>query len=116
MRGLPVITLGSSGFAGPFLAPLWTPPRAPGLYAVMIPGWRLLMFHPVYFGEAADLSAAGVVKGHASYADWLALAGTEWNLYIATLEMYQSSEAERQALQRSLAGVMPSTLRGPLHA
>ena len=111
-----MITLGERSFAGPFLAPLWSPPRAPGLYAVMIPGWRLLMFHPVHFGEAADLSADGVVKGHPAYPDWLALAGTEWNLYLATLEMHQSSEAERQALRRSLAGVMPSTLRGPLHA
>jgi hypothetical protein len=111
-----MITLGSRSFAGPFLAPLWSPPRAPGLYAVMIPGWRLLMFHPVHFGEAADLSAPGLLKGHASYADWLALAGTEWNLYVATLEMYSSGEAERQSLQRELAGVVSSTVRGPQHA
>ena len=111
-----MITLGTRSFAGPFLAPLWSPPRAPGLYAVMIPGWRLLMFHPVHFGEAADLAAPGLLKGHAAYADWLSLAGTEWNLYVATLEMYQSSEAERQSLQRELAGVVSSTVRGPLHA
>ena len=111
-----MITLGSRSFAGPFLTPLWSPPRAPGLYAVMIPGWRLLMFHPVHFGEAADLSAPGVLKGHPSYADWLALAGTEWNLYIATFDMYGSGEAERQSLQRELAGVVSSTVRGPLHA
>jgi hypothetical protein len=111
-----MITLGTRSFAGPFLAPLWSPPRAPGLYAVMIPGWRLLMFHPVHFGEAADLAAPGLLKGHAAYADWLSLAGTEWNLYVATFEMYQSSEAERQLLQRELAGVVSSTVRGPLHA
>jgi hypothetical protein len=111
-----MITLGTRSFAGPFLAPLWSPPRAPGLYAVMIPGWRLLMFHPVHFGEAADLAAPGLLKGHAAYADWLSLAGTEWNLYVATFEMYQSSEAERQSLQRELAGVVSSTVRGPLHA
>ena len=111
-----MITQGSRSFAGPFLAPLWSPPRAPGVYAVMIPGWRLLMFHPVHFGEAADLSAPGTLKEHPCYADWLALAGTEWNLYVATFEMYDSSEAVRQALQRELASVVSSTVRGPQHA
>ena len=39
-----VITLGSRSFAGPFLAPLWSPPKSAGLYAVLVPGWRLLTF------------------------------------------------------------------------
>src|SRR5512138_3927585 len=38
LRGLPMITLGSRQFAGPFISRLWSPPRAPGLYAVMVPG------------------------------------------------------------------------------
>ena len=111
-----MITLGSRSFAGPFLSPLWSPPRAPGVFAVMIPGWRLLMFHPDHFGEAPDLAYAGLIKGHPSYPDWLALAGTEWNLYVAAYEMYNSTESERQAVQRELAGVVSSTVRGPLHA
>ena len=111
-----MITLGSRSFAGPFLAPLWSPPRAPGLYAVMIPGWRLLMFHPVHLGHAADFADAGMLKRHPAYADWLGLAGTEWNLYVATCEMYNSTESERQAAQRELLGVVSTTIRGSMHA
>ena len=111
-----MITLANRSFAGPFLAPLWSPPRAPGLYAVLVPGWRLLMFHPVHFGHAADLSDTRLLKRHPSYGDWLALAGTEWNLYVAACEMYGSSESERQAAQRELLRAPMTTIRGPSHA
>src|SRR5688500_20252195 len=94
-RGEHVITLGSRQFTGPFIAPLWSPPRAPGLYAVMVPGWRLLMFHAVHFGHAADLSSAELVKQHPKYGYWLTLAGSEWNLYVATCETYHPTACER---------------------
>src|SRR6185295_4190303 len=74
VRGMSVISLGSRTFTGPFLAPVWTPPRAAGLYAVMMPGWRLLTFHPVHIGHAADLAYAGLLRGHDHYAEWLSLA------------------------------------------
>jgi hypothetical protein len=111
-----VITLAGRAFAGPFLAPLWSAPRAPGLYALFIPGWRLLMFHPIHFGQAGDLSAPEVLKKHPSYAEWIALAGSEWNLYIATCEMYHSSEAEREAAHRELTATPITSVKGPIHA
>jgi hypothetical protein len=112
-----VIVLGNRGFAGPFLAPVWTPPRAPGLYLVMVPGWRLLTFHPVHMGQAIDLAYAGLLRGHDNYGEWLALAGTEWNLYVAACEMPGSTEAERQAACRELARTQQTiTIRGPSHA
>jgi hypothetical protein len=116
MRGLPVITLAGRSFAGPYLAPLWSAPKAPGLYAVLVPGWRLLMFHPIHFGHAADLSAPEVLKKHAGYAEWLSLAGTEWNLYIAACEMYHSSESERVAAHHELLAARATTIKGPIHA
>src|SRR6185503_16087234 len=76
-----VITLGSRQFAGPFISRLWLPPKAPGLYAVMVPGWRLLMFHAVHFGHADDLSLGALVKEHPKYGYWMTLAGSEWNIY-----------------------------------
>ncbi len=97
-----MITLGSRSFAGPFLAPLWSPPKAAGLYAVMVPGWRLLTFRALHFGGTADFSTAGFLKQHARYAEWLAIAGTDWNLYIATHEMSFSTEIQRQAAEREL--------------
>ena len=112
-----MIILGKRGFAGPFLAPVWTPPRLPGLYAVMVPGWRLLTFHPVHVGHATDLAYAGLLRGHEHYAEWLGLAGTEWNLYVAACEMAGSSEADRQAACRELARAPQTiTIKGPSHA
>jgi hypothetical protein len=91
-----VITLGTRSFAGPFLAPLWQPPQAGGLYAVMVPGWRLLTFRAVHFGQTPDFSS-GFLKQHPRYAEWLRSAGTEWNLYLATHEMSFSTDAQRES-------------------
>ena len=98
-----MITLGSRSFAGPFMAPLWSPPKAAGLYAVMAPGWRLLTWRALDFEQAADLSQQSLLQQHPKYAEWLRIVGTEWNLYIATHEMSLSTPAERNAMLRELA-------------
>ena len=97
-----MITLGARSFAGPFLMPLWQPSRAGGVYAVMVPGWRLLTFRALHFCGAEDFSAPGLLKAHGRYAEWLRIAGTDWNLYVATHEMSFSTEAQRQAAVREL--------------
>jgi len=91
-----VITLGSRVFSGPFLAPLWLAPRTAGLFAVMVPGWRLMTFRALHFGQAGDFTS-GFLKAHERRAEWLRIAGTEWNLYVAILEMPFSTEGERRA-------------------
>lgn len=91
-----MITLGSRSFAGPFLAPLWSPPKTAAVYAVMAPGWRLLTFRALDFGHSEDLSVPDLIKRHPRYAEWLRIVGTEWNLYIATHEMSFSTDAQRQ--------------------
>jgi hypothetical protein len=97
-----VITLGSRSFAGPFLAPLWSPPKAAAVYAVMAPGWRLLTWRALEFDHAPDLSVKDLLKQHPKYAEWLRIVGTEWNLYIAIHEMSFSTEAQRDATTRAL--------------
>ena len=97
-----MITLGSRSFAGPFLLPLWSAPKAAGLFAVMVPGWRLLTFRALHFGQA-DSFSADPIKNHARYAEWISIAGTEWNLYVATCEMSFSTEVQRQAAEREVA-------------
>ncbi|HZM36043.1 MAG TPA: hypothetical protein VFC18_16315 [Burkholderiales bacterium] len=97
-----MITLGGRSFAGPFLTPLWQAPRAAGVYAVLVPGWRLLTFRALHFGAAGDFAYAGLLKGHARYAEWLRIAGTDWNLYVGTHEMSFSTEPQRQAAVREL--------------
>ena len=96
-----MITLGDRSFAGPFLLPLWSPPRTGGVFAVLVPGWRLLTFRALHFGQAADFSTYNL-KTHPRYAEWLAIAGTEWNLYTATHEMSFSTEGQRQNAEREL--------------
>ena len=58
-----MITLGSLSFSGPFLAPLWSPPKTAGLYAILVPGWRLLTFRALYFGQAESFSPE-LLKSH----------------------------------------------------
>jgi hypothetical protein len=96
-----VITLGGRCFAGPFLLPLWSAPRTAGVFAVLVPGWRLLTFRALHFGHVQDFSANDLKK-HPRYAEWLAIAGTEWNLYTATHEMSFSTDSQRQAAEREL--------------
>jgi hypothetical protein len=97
-----VITLGSRSFAGPFLAPLWSPPKTAAVYAVMAPGWRLLTFRALDFDHAGEVSLDRL-REHAKYADWLRIVGTEWNLYIATYELSFSTDAQRAAVVKELA-------------
>ncbi len=97
-----MITLGSRSFSGPFLLPLWSAPRTAGLYAVMVPGWRLLTFRALHFGAAEGFSLEAI-RQSPGYRDWISAAGTEWNLYIATHDMSFSTEAQRQAAQDEVA-------------
>jgi len=97
-----VITLGTIEFSGPFLAPLWSPPKTAGLYAGMVPGWRLLTFRALYFGQAESFSP-GLIKSHERHAEWVTIAGTDWNLYIATHEMSFATPARLESAARELA-------------
>jgi hypothetical protein len=97
-----VITLGRRAFAGPFLLPLWSAPKIAGVFAVLVPGWRLLTFRALHFGQAESFSIE-TVKTSSRYAEWLSIAGTEWNLYVATHEMSFSTPTQRVAMERELA-------------
>lgn len=97
-----MITLGSLGFSGPYLAPLWSPAKTAGLFAVLVPGWKLMTFRALYFGQA-DALDVDLVRSHSRLAEWRTIAGTEWNLYIATHEMSFSTPAQREAAARELA-------------
>ena len=97
-----MITLGGRQFAGPFLAPVWSPAKVAGVYAIMVPGWRVLTFRALHFDQSAELSM-DTIRQHPRYAEWVSIAGTEWNLYVAVHEMSFSTEAQRQSVERALA-------------
>ena len=96
-----MITLAGRRFNGPFMLPLWSAPKVAGVCAVLVPGWRLLTFRALHFGDGADFSLEKI-KANPRYAEWLSIAGTDWNLYVAVHEMSFSTEAQRQALAREL--------------
>jgi hypothetical protein len=98
-----VITLANRSFAGPFMVPLWSPPKNAGVFAVMAPGWRLLTWRALEFCAAEDLSAPELLKQHPKYREWLTIVGSEWNLYIATHELSLSTAAERHSAVRELS-------------
>jgi ABC-type cobalt transport system substrate-binding protein len=97
------MTLGSRSFAGPYMLPLWSPPKSAGVYAIMAPGWRLLTFRALDFDQTADLATPDLLKQHPKYREWVSIVGTEWNLYVATHEMSFSTAAQRLAAIRELA-------------
>src|SRR5262245_37618487 len=84
------------------MAPLWSPRRSAGLYAVLAPGWRLLTFRALGFDQTEDFAGKDLLKQHPKYGEWLRIVDTEWNLYIATLELPLSTEAQREATLRAL--------------
>src|SRR5205814_7825818 len=47
------------------------------------------------------------------YREWLAIAGTDWNLYIATYEMSSSTAAQREAVERQIAREYPPEFNYP---
>ena len=97
-----MITLGTLEFSGPFLAPLWSPPKTAGVYAILVPGWRLNTFRAIYFGQA-EAFGADLIKAHGRHAEWVTIAGTDWNLYIATHEMSFATPAQLESAARELA-------------
>ena len=98
-----MITLANRSFAGPFMVPLWSPPKNAGVFAVMAPGWRLLTWRALDFCPAEDLSAPELLKQHPKYREWLTIVGSDWNLYVATHELPLSTAAERQSAVRELS-------------
>ena len=110
-----MITLGRRAFGGPFLLPLWSAPKTAGICAVMVPGWKLLTFRALHFQPTESFSIE-TVKGHTRYAEWLSIAGSEWNLYVATHEMSFSAPAERAAVERELARDYKPEFNAPVPA
>jgi len=67
----------------------------------------------LHFGQAEKLGLEEL-RGHPRYAEWIAAAGTEWNLYVATHEMSFSTESQREAAQRDVAREYQPEFGAPL--
>ena len=91
-------------FDGPYEAALWIPPSYGGIYAAMVydRSSNPLPYRVIYFGQAGNFSDRGFPYGHHKYSEWLAIAGSDWGLYVATYGMPGSTELTRVALERYL--------------
>jgi hypothetical protein len=89
-------------FSEPVRLAGWTPPRCPGLYAILIvdSNWAPKPFQPLYFGEFGNNVSPSVLQGQ--YGSILpAVKGQE--LFVVVLPMPFSTLQLRWALRSQLA-------------
>jgi hypothetical protein len=85
------------------------------VFAVLVPGWRLLTFRALHFGQAETFSPE-TIRTSSRFAEWVSIAGTEWNLYVATHDMSLSTRSERAAIERELERDYKPEFNSPLPA
>jgi hypothetical protein len=106
-----VIRLGSLAgypFEGPRLLAGWTPPAAPGVFAIAYrpdADSRPDRYAFVDFGQAEDLSAIGLPFRHPRAACWVDRAGSRWGVYVCTYEVPGGLASHREEIVRELVAV-----------
>jgi hypothetical protein len=88
-------------FDGPHQAVSWKARPAGGVYAVLVydPAYRPQPYRVIHFGQAQEFFN---LREHRKYSEWLAIAGSESGLYVATHGMPGATELTRMALERYL--------------
>jgi hypothetical protein len=94
------IRYGGYVFDAPAPVAQWSAPHRAGVYAILVADqtYHPMPFKVIYFGEAADLSERGFLKGHPKYSRWIREAGSEQSLYIAVYPMSESTAEQRRAV------------------
>jgi hypothetical protein len=104
-----VIRLGSlAGYAfdGPRLLGGWTPPPAPGVFAILYkPDQERERYAVVYAGHADDLATTGLPFQHPRSHCWTQRAGSRWRLHVATLEIPGGLRGHREQVVSELISV-----------
>ena len=104
-----MIRLGSLGgypFEGPRVLGGWSPPAAPGLFAIFTrPDPDGQRFEVIYLGHDDDLAASGLPFGHEHAPRWVDRAEGKWNLWITTYDIPGGSPLHRQRITEELMAV-----------
>jgi hypothetical protein len=89
-------------FSEPVAAAGWTPPRCPGLFAILVTdsNWAPKAFHPLYFGELGNNTPLRALP--VDYPRLLAAAQGR-TLLVAVLPMPFSTTTQRRDLRNELA-------------
>lgn len=106
-----MIRLGSLAgypFEGPRVLAGWTPPQAPGVFAILYrpePQDRPEHYAVIYVGHSDDLSAEGLPFRHLRSACWIERAGSRWQVHIATHEVLGGTASHREQIVAELAAI-----------
>jgi hypothetical protein len=89
-------------FSEPVALDGWTPPYAPGLFAILAldPSWTPLPYRLVFIGEAAILAEPRQLVGHPRTACWVEVCGT---IYVAVVLTSGWSVAARRAAAEQIS-------------
>lgn len=95
--GIRLGSLAGYSFEGPLLLGGWSPPKRPGVYAVMYkadPEGKPETYSVIYVDYALDLSKAGLPKAHPRAGCWAERAGGPWKLHVAMYFVPDSKSLE----------------------
>ncbi len=99
-------SLAGYAFSGPRLLGGWTPPAAPGVFAVLYkPDEDRDRYAVIYAGHADDLSAVGLPFRHRRSPCWVQRSGSRWKLYVATLDVPGGTPGHRAMITDELVSV-----------
>jgi hypothetical protein len=105
-----VIRLGSLGgypFEGPRILAGWSPPAAPGVFAILyVPDRARPDRHAViYVGQAEDLAQAGFPFQHPASPCWVKRAGSRYDLHVAWYDAPGNTARHREQVVKELCAV-----------
>lgn len=97
-------------FLGPVALSQWGPPMEKVVYVIL--SRNRDQFHPVYAGLCEQTDEVSFFVSNPSFKCWMELAGSEDNLYLAILPLFDADPGER----RHILGKIVSALKMPCNS
>ena len=91
-------------FCEPLPAASWEPPYCAGIYASLVrdSAYKPKPYRLIYVGESGNMSQRGFWRSHHKYDSWIAEAGSEDELYIATYLMPDVTPEGRREVESAI--------------
>jgi hypothetical protein len=96
-------SLAGYAFEGPRLLGGWTPPAAPGVFAIMYkpdPGTE--RYAVIYVDHSDDLSQERLPFRHPRAPCWIQRAGSRWKIYISVYQPPGAAHPHRELIAHEL--------------
>jgi len=102
-------SLAGYAFEGPRILAGWTPPKTPGVYAILYrPDLEKKpeRYGVIYVGQSEDLSKEGFPFRHPASGCWLGrVDGDRFRLHICSLEAPGAAASHREQIRRELVAI-----------